>query len=161
LLRRESASGPPPFEVYKLVGADALNATSMAAIWADVLHRPIRYVSDDLDAFEARLKAFEPQWYAYDIRLMMRRYQLDGAVASSARLESFMSLLGRMPRRRGRTNDKRFDQVDCIAARPFACQGGTAAHPPTMLQTEHTAARAAARLGTAHSPNLANVRCGA
>jgi hypothetical protein len=112
LLRRESASGPPPFEVYKLVGPDALNATSMAAIWADVLHRPIRYVSDDLDAFEARLKAFEPQRYAYDIRLTMRRYQLDGAVASSARLERFMSLLGRMPRRRGRINDKRSGRLN-------------------------------------------------
>jgi hypothetical protein len=123
LLRRESASRPLPFELYELVGPDALNATSMAAIWVNVLHHPIRYVGDDLDAFETRLKAFAPQWYAYDMRLMMRRYQQGGAVASSPQLERFTSLLGRMPRRRGRTDDKRFDQVDCIAARPFACQG--------------------------------------
>jgi uncharacterized protein YbjT (DUF2867 family) len=99
LLRRERASGPLPFAAYELVGPDALNADSMAAIWADVLHRPIRYVGDDLDAFEASLKAFAPQWYAYDMRLMMHRYQQDGAVASSAQLERFASLLGRKPRR--------------------------------------------------------------
>jgi uncharacterized protein YbjT (DUF2867 family) len=98
LLRRESASGPLPFEVYDLVGPDALNADSMVAIWADVLHRPIRYVGDDLDPFEARLKAFAPPWFAYDMRLMMHRYQQDGAVASSAQLERFASLLGRKPR---------------------------------------------------------------
>ena len=98
LLWRESASGPLPFEVYDLVGLDALNADSMVAIRADVLHRPVRYVGDDLDVFEARLKTFTPQWYAYDMRLMMHRYQQDGAVSSSAQLERFASLLARKPR---------------------------------------------------------------
>jgi hypothetical protein len=47
---------------------------------------------------EQRLKAFGPSWHAYDLRLMLRRYQTDGAVATAADLSRLTSLLGRPPR---------------------------------------------------------------
>jgi uncharacterized protein YbjT (DUF2867 family) len=98
LLRRERASGPLPRETYDVVGPDAITARDITAIWSDALGREIRYGGDDLDAMEARLKSFGPQWLAYDMRLMLQRYQQDGAVATAAELERFTALLGRAPR---------------------------------------------------------------
>ena len=46
---------------------------------------------------EQRLKAAAPAWLAYDMRLMMSRYQQDGAVASKAEVERLATLLGRAP----------------------------------------------------------------
>jgi uncharacterized protein YbjT (DUF2867 family) len=98
LLRRERANAPLPRETYELVGPDAITAESVAAIWADVLQRPVRYGGDDLNALEARLKAAAPAWLAYDMRLMMQRYQQDGAVATAAQVERVTQLLGHKPR---------------------------------------------------------------
>jgi uncharacterized protein YbjT (DUF2867 family) len=98
LLRREKAPAPLPRETYALVGPDAISAESVAAIWSEVLARPIRYGGDDLDVLEQRLKAFSPGWLAYDLRLMVRRYQTDGALASAAEVERFATLLGHAPR---------------------------------------------------------------
>jgi uncharacterized protein YbjT (DUF2867 family) len=98
LLRRERASGPLPREIYELVGPDALSADSITAIWSEALGREIKYGGDDLDAFETMLTSFGPQWLAYDMRLMMQRYQQDGAVASAEEVERFSRLLGRAPR---------------------------------------------------------------
>ena len=98
LLRREKANGPLPRETYALVGPDALNADAVAAIWSEVLGRPIRYAGDDLNVLEQRMKAFSPGWLAYDLRLMIGRYQSDGAVATTADIERLTALLGRPPR---------------------------------------------------------------
>ena len=98
LLRRERSATPLGAEVYELVGPDALTGEGLAAIWSEVLGRPIRYGGDDLDALEKRMKAFDQGWHAYDIKLMFRRYQTDGAVASAAGLRRLEGLLGRAPR---------------------------------------------------------------
>jgi uncharacterized protein YbjT (DUF2867 family) len=98
LLRRETASGPLPREIYELVGPDALTAQGMRAIWTEALGREIDYAGDDLNAFEALLKSISPPWLAYDMRLMMQRYQDDGAVASAEEIARFSALLGRKPR---------------------------------------------------------------
>jgi uncharacterized protein YbjT (DUF2867 family) len=98
LLRRERATDPLPRETYELVGPHALTAESIVRIWAEALGRPIRYGGDDLDILEQRLKSVAPAWLAYDMRLMMRRYQQDGAVASAAQIEHLSALLGRSPR---------------------------------------------------------------
>ncbi|CAB3790377.1 NmrA family NAD(P)-binding protein [Paraburkholderia fynbosensis] len=98
LLRRERSAASLPRVTFELVGPDALTADSILAIWADVLQRPIRYAGDDLDALEARLKQVTPDWLAYDMRLMMRRYQQDGAVATSTEIDALAALLGRAPR---------------------------------------------------------------
>jgi uncharacterized protein YbjT (DUF2867 family) len=98
LLRRERAAGPLPGETYALVGPEPLTGDSAAAIWAEVLGRPVRYAGDDLNALEQRLRAVSPSWLAYDMRLMLQRYQSDGAAASAADVERLASLLGRPPR---------------------------------------------------------------
>jgi uncharacterized protein YbjT (DUF2867 family) len=98
LLRREQAAGPLPSDSWSLVGPDPLTGRLLASIWADALGRPVRYGGDDLDALEARMKAAAPDWLAYDMRLMMRRYQQDGAVASTDEVARLATLLGRPPR---------------------------------------------------------------
>jgi uncharacterized protein YbjT (DUF2867 family) len=98
LLRRERASTPLPRKVYELVGPDALTGETLAALWSEVLDRPIGHAGDDLDAFEQRLKGFGPAWLAYDMKLMMRRYQEDGAVATDADIARLTELLGHAPR---------------------------------------------------------------
>ena len=98
LLRRERAKGPAPREIYELVGPEPVSSESVAAIWSEALGRPIRYAGDDLDALEQRLKTFTPAWHAYDLRLMFRRYQTDGAVALDSEVKRLETLLGRSPR---------------------------------------------------------------
>jgi uncharacterized protein YbjT (DUF2867 family) len=98
LLRREQASAPLPREIYELVGPDALSGETLAALWSDVLDRPISYAGDDLEALEQHLKAFGPAWLAYDMKLMMRRYQEDGAVATAEDIARLVGLLGHPPR---------------------------------------------------------------
>ena len=44
------------------------------------------------------MKGAGPEWLAYDMRLMMQRYQQDGAVASPEEIARLTSLLGRPPR---------------------------------------------------------------
>jgi uncharacterized protein YbjT (DUF2867 family) len=98
LLRRERASGALPRETYALVGPDVVTADWVAATWSEVLKRPVRYAGDDLATLESRLKSVSPPWLAYDMVLMMQRYQLDGAVATADELKRFEALLGRAPR---------------------------------------------------------------
>jgi uncharacterized protein YbjT (DUF2867 family) len=98
LLRRERAAGPLPREAYALVGPDVIDAQTVAAIWTEALGRSIRYGGDDLELLETRLKSAAPAWLAYDMRLMMARYQQDGAAASSTDVDRLTTLLGRRPR---------------------------------------------------------------
>jgi uncharacterized protein YbjT (DUF2867 family) len=98
LLRREQSATRLPREAYELVGPDAITSETVVSIWAEALGRTVRYGGDDLDVLEQRLKAAAPGWLAYDMRLMMSRYQQDGAVASQAQVDHLATLLGRQPR---------------------------------------------------------------
>ena len=42
----------------------------MAAIWTEVLGRPIAYGGDDPGGFEASMANFIPEWMAYEMRIM-------------------------------------------------------------------------------------------
>ena len=98
LLRRERAPERLPAATYDVVGPDALTGDALAEIWTQALGRAVRYGGDDLDGLEQRLRGFAPAWLAYDLRVMMRRYQEDGAVATEVEVERFATLLGRRPR---------------------------------------------------------------
>lgn len=98
LLRRERASAPLGRETYALVGPDVVTGESAAAIWRDALGRAISYGGDDLVAMEQRLKAVMPAWLALDMRLMLARYQTDGAIATTDEVARLTRLLGRAPR---------------------------------------------------------------
>jgi uncharacterized protein YbjT (DUF2867 family) len=98
LLRRERSATPLGREVYTLAGPDGLTGESIAAIWSEALGRAIRYGGDDLVAMEQRLKSAMPAWHALDLRLMIGRYQSDGAVATAEDVARLTALLGRAPR---------------------------------------------------------------
>ncbi|MCC8959639.1 NmrA/HSCARG family protein [Bradyrhizobium sp. Pear77] len=98
LLRRERASAPLGREIYALVGPDVVTGEGAAAIWRDALGRAVSYGGDDLAVMEQRLKAAMPGWLALDMRLMLGRYQSDGAVATADEVARLTQLLGRAPR---------------------------------------------------------------
>lgn len=101
LLRRERSATPLPRETYTLAGPDALTGESIASLWSEALGRTIRYGGDDLVTLEQRLKTMLPSWHALDLRLMVGRYQRDGAVASSEDIARLTALLGHAPRSYG------------------------------------------------------------
>ena len=98
LVRRERAAGALPRKIFELAGPDALTGPQVARIWADILGREVRYGGGDLDAFEKQMRTVAPAWKAYDMRAMFRRYQQDGAAASTEQLRQLTELLGRAPR---------------------------------------------------------------
>jgi len=95
LLRRDRAPGKLPVEIINLVGPDTLTGSGIAAIWSDVLGRPIVYGGDDPTAFERNLANFLPGWMAYEMRLMAERYVTDGMIPEAGDVERITRLLGR------------------------------------------------------------------
>lgn len=95
LIHRNRATRPMPIERINLVGPDTLTGTDVAAIWSDVLGRPIAYGGDDSAAFEQNLRNFMPGWMAYDMRLMSERFVSDGMVPEAGDVERLTKLLGR------------------------------------------------------------------
>ncbi len=96
LLERQRAEEALPTEVIDVVDSEVLTGDAVARIWAEVLGQPISYGGDDvLDDLEQQLTAFMPGWMAYDMRLMMRRFQVDGMVAAPGTDDRLHALLGR------------------------------------------------------------------
>ena len=95
LIRRHDATGPLPLARLNLVGPDTLTGADVAAIWSDVLRRPIAYGGDDTAGFERNLRQFMPAWMAYDMRLMSERFLTDGMVPEAGDVERLTRLLGR------------------------------------------------------------------
>lgn len=95
LLRREQTAQPLPLARINLVGPETLTGTDIAAIWSDVLGRPINYGGGDTAAFEQNLKQFMPAWMAYDMRKMGERFLTDGMLPEDGDVERLTALLGR------------------------------------------------------------------
>ena len=95
LLRREEAPDKLPLETINLVGPDTLTGPEVAAIWSDVLGRPIAYGGDDPAGFEQNMATFMPQWMAYEMRLMAERYVSDGMIPDAGDAERLTKILGR------------------------------------------------------------------
>jgi uncharacterized protein YbjT (DUF2867 family) len=95
LVRRERAPGKLPLETINLVGPDTLTGDSVAAIWSDVLGRPIVYGGDDPSGFEQQMATFMPRWTAYEMRLMAERYVSDGMIPDDGDRERLTAMLGR------------------------------------------------------------------
>ncbi|WP_430391185.1 NmrA/HSCARG family protein [Dyella sp. 20L07] len=98
LLRRERAPGPLPRTIYELVGPDSLSGDDVARIWSEAIGRPVRYGGNDLAVIESRMKTMLPAWHALDLRLMLGRYQTDGAIATPDEVARMTNLLGHAPR---------------------------------------------------------------
>jgi uncharacterized protein YbjT (DUF2867 family) len=95
LLRREQSEEPLALDRINLVGPQTLTGTDIAAIWSDVLARPISYSGDNAEAFEQNLKQVLPAWMAYDMRLMGERFFTDGMLPEAGDVERLTALLGR------------------------------------------------------------------
>ncbi|TPL53748.1 NmrA/HSCARG family protein [Mesorhizobium sp. B2-4-2] len=95
LLRREQSSEPLALDRINLVGPETLTGTDIAAIWSEVLGRPINYGGDNTEGFEQNLKQLLPAWMAYDMRLMGERFLTDGMLPEAGDVERLTALLGR------------------------------------------------------------------
>ena len=95
LIRREQAPGKLPIETINLVGPDTLTGSDVAAIWSDVLGRPVAYGGDDPTGFEQNLANFLPKWMAYEMRLMAERFVSDGMIPEAGDVERLTKILGR------------------------------------------------------------------
>ena len=95
LIRRDQAPGKLPLQTINLVGPDTLTGADVAAIWSDVLGKPVVYGGDDPGAFEQNLATFMPKWMAYEMRLMAERYVSDGMIPEAGDVERLTRILGR------------------------------------------------------------------
>ena len=95
LLRREQSVVPLPIERINLVGPNTLTGQDIAAIWTDVLGRPIAYPGEDTVAFEQNLLQHMPSWMAYDMRLMSERFITEGMLPDTGDVDRLTALLGR------------------------------------------------------------------
>ena len=95
LIRREQAPGKLPIETINLVGPDTLTGSDVAAIWSDILGRPVAYGGDDPTGFEQNLANFMPKWMAYEMRLMAERYVSDGMIPEAGDVKRLTRILGR------------------------------------------------------------------
>jgi uncharacterized protein YbjT (DUF2867 family) len=95
LIRRDQAPGKLPSEILNLVGPEALTGADVAAIWSDVLGRPVAYGGDDPTGFEQNLASFMPKWMAYEMRLMAERFVSDGMIPEASDAERLTRILGR------------------------------------------------------------------
>lgn len=95
LIRRDQAPGKLPIETINLVGPDTLTGPQVAAIWSEILGRPVVYGGDDPSGFEQNLASFMPKWMAYEMRLMAERYVSDGMIPEAGDVEGLTKMLGR------------------------------------------------------------------
>src|SRR5450631_643712 len=86
-------------KTYNLNGPEVLSGPKIASIWSGLLGKEIRYLGDDMDAFEEQMRKKAPSWSAFDIRMMFEGYLERGFVAENGDLETLTKLLGHTPRR--------------------------------------------------------------
>ncbi|MEO7198976.1 MAG: NmrA/HSCARG family protein, partial [Dokdonella sp.] len=87
-----------PREVIEITGPDALTGSALARIWSDVLGKPVAYGGNDLDAYERFLASMMPSWSAYELRLMLARFHVDGMLGKALVVDILTGLLGHPPR---------------------------------------------------------------
>lgn len=95
LIRRDSAPDKLPIETINVVGPETLTGEDVAAIWSDVLGRPVAYGGDDPSGVEQNMATFMPRWMAYEMRLMAERYVSDGMIPEAGDRERLATMLGR------------------------------------------------------------------
>lgn len=95
LIRRHDAPTKLPIATINVVGPDTLTGPQVAAIWSDVLGRPVAYGGDDPSGFEQQMATFMPKWMAFEMRLMAARYVSDGMIPDDGDRERLTAILGR------------------------------------------------------------------
>ena len=98
LLRRTHARAPLPREVIELTGPDVLTGNALATIWSGVLGQPVSYGGNDLETWESFMAGIMPSWAAWDLRLMLARFHVDGMLGKTHAVDILTGLLGHPPR---------------------------------------------------------------
>lgn len=99
LIKRETQAATLPRETFNVVGPEVHTGATAAASWGDALGRAVAYGGDDLIAFEQQLGHAMPGWMAYDLCLMLNRFQRDGNIPLAGDQQHLEALLGRPLRR--------------------------------------------------------------
>lgn len=86
-------------KAYNLVGPHPWTGEESAAVWGEKLGRTIRYLGDDLDAWEKGSLAYMPAWQVYDFRMMYDCFQKYGFKGTAEDIAAETKLLGHAPRR--------------------------------------------------------------
>lgn len=95
LLIREQGDAPEGADIIEVSGPDVINGVTAAELWTKSLSRQIYYAGDDLDVWEQALRQKSPSWFAYDMRLMMERFQRCGLKAEPQACVRLVDRLGR------------------------------------------------------------------
>jgi uncharacterized protein YbjT (DUF2867 family) len=95
LIRHDQAPGKLPITTLNLVGPETLTGADVAAIWSEVLGRPIAYGGDDPTGLEQNLAHVMPKWMAYEMRLMAERFVSDGMIPEAGDVEGLTQILRR------------------------------------------------------------------
>jgi len=95
LMRRDASTDPLSTETIDVVDPEVLSGPGIADIWSQLLGRTVTYGGDDLAVLEQSLQQFMPSWMAYDMRMMMRRFQEDGMSADAGNETRLRERLGR------------------------------------------------------------------
>jgi len=95
LMRRDGSTDPLPTETIDVVDPEVLSGPGIADIWSQLLGRTVTYGGNDLAALEQSLQQFMPGWMAYDMRMMMKRFQEDGMSANAGDDAALRKRLGR------------------------------------------------------------------
>jgi uncharacterized protein YbjT (DUF2867 family) len=85
-------------QTYNIVGPQNLTAAGVAAIWSEVLGRPIAPAKETLDEWEAATGKFMPARIVYDLRLLFDLFHTSGFNASPTDISRQIQLLGHAPR---------------------------------------------------------------
>lgn len=86
-------------QTYPLVGSDAHTGESVAATYAHLLGRPVRYAGDDVEAWGERMKTRISDWLNRDCQTMWEQFQQRGHLATAEDHALCRFILGREPHR--------------------------------------------------------------
>ena len=86
-------------KTYSLAAPDGLTGPGAAALWSEVLARPVQYPGENFDEFERQLRAQStPAWLAFDLRVMFQSYVERGFAPTPDAVKEFELLLAHPPR---------------------------------------------------------------
>lgn len=93
-----SPNGTHDGQTYDVVGPEVLNGPATAAAWTAALGREVRYMGNDLDAWEQQARGSMPDWFVFNARLMFEHFMKHGLAASDAAIARQTKVLGHPPR---------------------------------------------------------------
>jgi uncharacterized protein YbjT (DUF2867 family) len=81
-----------------VVGPDTWTGPSIAAVYTEILGRPVRYTGDDLEAWAAAASGRLPEWLVHDLTLMFAHFQEHTLLPTDPQKAESRAALGHEPR---------------------------------------------------------------